>query len=233
MWRSVALLVMAGMLAGCGVASSSSAAPTVPVAAARKLSGINHVTFLTADLDRLAAFYEEVFGARKLVELPLPEPDGPGRHALIGVGAGAALHPFELSRVELPPARRMFERGRVDHFALDVPDAETFERARADLVARGASDGRVTDFGVVRVLSFSDPLQWRTRLDRPVLIGEWDGLSDDPNITALQSQLLTALARRGLSWARWQGGDQSLSGTLPDGLNPAGEQLKQILGESG
>lgn len=121
------------------------------------LSGINHVTFLTADLDRLAAFYEDVFGARKLVELPLPEPEGPGRHALIGIGANATLHPFELTQVEIPPARRMFDRGRIDHFALDVPDAETFDRVREDLVARGASDGRVTDFGVVRVLSFSDP----------------------------------------------------------------------------
>jgi catechol 2,3-dioxygenase-like lactoylglutathione lyase family enzyme len=35
------------------------------------LDGVNHITFLTHDLDRLAAFYEEAFGARKLVELPV------------------------------------------------------------------------------------------------------------------------------------------------------------------
>jgi catechol 2,3-dioxygenase-like lactoylglutathione lyase family enzyme len=58
------------------------------------LSGINHVTFLTADLDRLAAFYADVFGARKIVELPVPEHDG--RHALIEVGAGATLHPYRV-----------------------------------------------------------------------------------------------------------------------------------------
>lgn len=62
------------------------------------LSGVNHITLLTRDLDRLAAFYEEVIRARRLVELPVPEPDGPGRHALIGIGGGTALHAFELAR---------------------------------------------------------------------------------------------------------------------------------------
>lgn len=51
----------------------------------------------------------------------------------------------------------MFQRGRIDHFALNVADAETFERLRSDLIQRGASDGTVTDFGVIRVLSFTDP----------------------------------------------------------------------------
>jgi catechol 2,3-dioxygenase-like lactoylglutathione lyase family enzyme len=65
------------------------------------LAGVNHITFLTSDLDRLVGFYQEVFGARKLMELPVPEPEGPGRHALITLGAGATLHPFELSRTQL------------------------------------------------------------------------------------------------------------------------------------
>jgi catechol 2,3-dioxygenase-like lactoylglutathione lyase family enzyme len=36
------------------------------------LAGVNHITFLTSDLDRLVGFYQEVFGARKLMELPVP-----------------------------------------------------------------------------------------------------------------------------------------------------------------
>ena len=91
------------------------------------LAGVNHITFLTSDLDRLVGFYDEVFGARKLVELPVPEPEGPGRHALITVGGGATLHAFELSRTQPPPARPMFHRGRIDHFALNVGNADTFE----------------------------------------------------------------------------------------------------------
>ena len=121
------------------------------------LAGINHVTLLTSDLDRLVCFYGEVFGARKLVELPVPEPDGPGRHALIAIGAGAALHAFELSRTQPPRAQPMFGRGRIDHFALQAADPEMFERLRAVLIARSVTDGSVTDFGVVRVLTFTDP----------------------------------------------------------------------------
>jgi catechol 2,3-dioxygenase-like lactoylglutathione lyase family enzyme len=50
------------------------------------LAGVNHITFLTSDLDRLVGFYREVLGARKLMELSVPEPEGPGRHALITLG---------------------------------------------------------------------------------------------------------------------------------------------------
>jgi catechol 2,3-dioxygenase-like lactoylglutathione lyase family enzyme len=121
------------------------------------ISGINHIAFLTGDLDRLTRFYEELFGAQKVVELPIPEPEGPGRHALIAVGAGATLHVFEFAKIPPPAERPMFQRGRIDHFALNVADAETFDRLRAALVACGSSDGIVTDFGVMRVVSFSDP----------------------------------------------------------------------------
>ena len=121
------------------------------------LSGVNHITVLTSDLDRFALFYEEVFGAKRVMELSIPEPDGPGRHALIAIGAGASLHAFEFARIPPPPAQPMFARGRIDHFALSAADAETFERLRTDLIARGRTDGTVTDFGVMRVLTFTDP----------------------------------------------------------------------------
>lgn len=119
------------------------------------LSGINHVTFLTADMDRLAAFYEDVFGARRIMELPVPKHNG--RHALIEIGRGATLHPFELPRIEPPQPQPMFARGRTDHFALNAPDAETFESLRSRLLERGVTDGEMTDFGVLRVLTFTDP----------------------------------------------------------------------------
>lgn len=68
------------------------------------LSGVNHIAFLTSDLDRLVAFYPEVFGAEKVIELPIPEPEGPGRHALIAIGAGASLHGFDFARIPPPSA---------------------------------------------------------------------------------------------------------------------------------
>ena len=122
-----------------------------------QLSGVNHIAFLTSDIDRLATFYEQVFGATKVVDLPIPEPEGPGRHALISIGAGASLHAFEFSQIAPPAVAPMFQRGRIDHFALNIPDAESFERLRTKLIARGSTDGAVTDFGVMRVLTFTDP----------------------------------------------------------------------------
>jgi catechol 2,3-dioxygenase-like lactoylglutathione lyase family enzyme len=151
---------------------------------------MNHVTFLTGDIDRLAAFYEEVFGARKVVDLPVPEPEGPGRHALIAVGSGACLHAFELFRVEPPPARPMFQRGRVDHFALNAPDADTFERLREKLVARGATDGGVTDFGVMRVLTFTDPD------GHSVELAHWVGGADPAQIDMSKATDDELVARR-------------------------------------
>jgi catechol 2,3-dioxygenase-like lactoylglutathione lyase family enzyme len=38
--------------------------------------GINHVTSCTADLDRLVAFYSQMFGARKVFEGAALTPDG-------------------------------------------------------------------------------------------------------------------------------------------------------------
>lgn len=128
------------------------------------LSGVNHITILTDDLDRLALFYEDVFGARKVMELPIPALEGPGRHALIAIGSGACLHVFEFAQVPTPAAAPMFARGRIDHVALGAPDAEEFERLRTDLLARGRTDGTVTDFGVMRVLTFLDPDEHPTEL---------------------------------------------------------------------
>ncbi len=51
----------------------------------------------------------------------------------------------------------MFQRGRIDHFALNVADADTFAQLRDELLARGLTDRDVTDYGVLRVLTFTDP----------------------------------------------------------------------------
>lgn len=121
------------------------------------LSGVNHVAFLTSDIDEIVSFYEEVFDAGKVVDLAIPDPANPGRHVLIDIGGGAALHAFQFADSPPGPLQPMFQRGRIDHVALNVADEETFERLRAVLVARGVSDGTVTDFGVMQVLSFTDP----------------------------------------------------------------------------
>ena len=154
------------------------------------LAGVNHITFLTSDLDQLVGFYQEVFGARKLMELPVPEPEGPGRHALITLGAGATLHPFELSRTQPPPASPMFQRGRIDHFALNVANANTFAELRDELLARDLTDGDVTDFGVLRVLTFTDPD------GHSVELAHWVGATDPEELNMARATDEEIIARR-------------------------------------
>lgn len=98
-----------------------------------------------------------VFGASVFAELT----EGPVRHALIDLGGGMALHPFEFTgRPTDAPYGEMFQRGHLDHVSLNVPDEETFDVLRRRLVERGASDGDSRDFGAVRTVAFPDPDGW-------------------------------------------------------------------------
>ena len=117
------------------------------------LNDIHHLTFITADMGRLIAFYERIFGARVLFDL---EEDGL-RHAGIAVGPHTMLHPFQIPGVEPPGPQPMFQRGRLDHFALAAASAEAFRELRRRVVAEDASDGVVTDMGSLLLFTFADP----------------------------------------------------------------------------
>lgn len=54
-------------------------------------------------------------------------------------------------------SRASFDRGHLDHLAIDVGDTETFQLLRSRLVEEGATDGTLTDFGTVRSVWFEDP----------------------------------------------------------------------------
>jgi len=73
------------------------------------VEGVHHVTFLTEDIDRLAAFYERVFHAPKRLDMT----EEGVRHVFLEVGPTTVLHPFQiLEGPALPPAPgTMFERG--------------------------------------------------------------------------------------------------------------------------
>lgn len=122
------------------------------------VEGFQHVATLTNDLDRLVAFYVEVFGARQAVTLE-GGPDAPfTRHALVEIADGVVLHPFERPEADLDRwGSEIFERGRTDHYAIRARDRAAFEELRRRLVARGASDGEVTDFGALLSVGFVDP----------------------------------------------------------------------------
>jgi catechol 2,3-dioxygenase-like lactoylglutathione lyase family enzyme len=73
------------------------------------LNDIHHLTFITADLDRLIAFYERVFGAQVTVDL---EEEGL-RHAFIEVGPRTVLHPFQVPDATPPGPQPMFQSAAV------------------------------------------------------------------------------------------------------------------------
>jgi catechol 2,3-dioxygenase-like lactoylglutathione lyase family enzyme len=119
------------------------------------LDGMNHVAILTNDTDRLHAFYREVFGAT--VSQDMTEPDGV-RLSFIDVGPHTELNVFEIDgNAEATRQTPMFGRGRIDHLALQAASKEAFDVVRDRLIARGATDGFVTDFGPILSLFFRDP----------------------------------------------------------------------------
>ena len=118
------------------------------------LSGINHVAVLTGDLDRFTDFYRDVFDATHDV---VEEQEGL-RMSIVYVGEASELNVFQMAgNDEHERQVPMFGRGRLDHLALHAASLETFDQIRERLIARGASDGFVTDFGHVLSLFFRDP----------------------------------------------------------------------------
>ena len=119
------------------------------------LDGVNHVAILTADTERLHAFYGEVFDATVSHDSEVGEGM---RLSFVDVGPRTELNVFEITgNGEATRETPMFGRGRIDHLGLQAASLEAFEVIRDRLVARGASDGFVTDFGPVLSVFFRDP----------------------------------------------------------------------------
>jgi len=119
------------------------------------LDGMNHVAVLTNDTDRFHAFYREVFDAT----VSHDEAPSPGmRLSLVDIGPHTEINLFELEANSEPDRQTpMFGRGRLDHVGLQAATLEAFDLIRDRLLAKGATDGFVTDFGPILSLFFTDP----------------------------------------------------------------------------
>ena len=119
------------------------------------VEGIQHLAFLSDDLDRLAGFYERVFEAKKTLDLT----EEGFRHIFLEVGSTTVLHPFQILDGPAPPAApgTMFERGRLDHFALLAPSEEAFREIRRRLESEGATARPARDTGTAWIMDFHDP----------------------------------------------------------------------------
>ncbi len=121
--------------------------------------GLNHVATITKDPTRLHAFYEEVFDA-EVVRSDSPEVEGNDavRLSIIKIGPWSELNVFHIDgNSEADRQTPMFGRGRLDHFALQAASIDAFDTIRERLIARGAADSFVTDFGHVLSIFFRDP----------------------------------------------------------------------------
>jgi catechol 2,3-dioxygenase-like lactoylglutathione lyase family enzyme len=119
------------------------------------VDGFNHVAVLTADTDRLVEFYTSNFEAYVLGQQQTPEG---WTLTLVRLGEWAELNVFEIpGNQESERQTPMFGRGRLDHLALQASSMEDFTTIRDRLMACGAADGFVTDFGPILSLFFTDP----------------------------------------------------------------------------
>lgn len=118
------------------------------------LAGFDHVAVLTADLDRFVAFYRDVFDAEEEGRL---REDGL-EMAVVRIGPSSEINVFQIDgNDEAARQTPIFGRGRLDHFAFRATSIEQFDELRAELMARGCTDGFVTDFGQVLSVFFRDP----------------------------------------------------------------------------
>lgn len=122
------------------------------------LKGLNHVAVITHDAARLNAFYQEIFDAEILRDgSEFPDGTGP-RLSIIKIGDWSELNVFQIEgNTEADRQTPMFGRGRIDHLAVQAASIEAFEAIRDRLMARGAADDFVTDFGSMLSVFFRDP----------------------------------------------------------------------------
>lgn len=119
------------------------------------LDGINHVAILTSDTARFVEFYREVFGAEVSGEMRMGDT---GVLTFVDIGDQREINLFEVhGNSEAQRQTPMFGRGRLDHLGLQAASLEAFEEIRRRLIARGAADEFVTDFGPVLSVFFRDP----------------------------------------------------------------------------
>lgn len=111
--------------------------------------GINHVATFTADLDRLARFYLETFGAEKRFEVAAT--GNQPRMAIIDLGGSGHLKVYESAAVVA------VRHAPIDHFGLAVDSLATLRGLRERMVASGTVVGDIERLPTQWLLSVRNP----------------------------------------------------------------------------
>jgi catechol 2,3-dioxygenase-like lactoylglutathione lyase family enzyme len=121
------------------------------------LDGVNHIALISNDVERLGQFYAEVFDA-EVGDTHSHGQDGHETMTVIRIGPHTELNVFVIDgNTEADRQRPMWGRGRIDHLGLQAASVEAFDTIRQRLIAAGAGDGAVNDFGPVQSTFFRDP----------------------------------------------------------------------------
>lgn len=125
------------------------------------VSGFDHVSTSSRDVDRLTEFYRSIFGIEPLTGFPRVGGDG-RKIVLIPLSSGTTLQATEVAlgdapELLTPPAAVFYGTARFDHASFRATDMEAFDELLARLVAAGASTGDVREFGTQRFFAFRDP----------------------------------------------------------------------------
>jgi catechol 2,3-dioxygenase-like lactoylglutathione lyase family enzyme len=125
-----------------------------PVRTGALVSGLNHAAIVTTDLERLVAFYVDVFDL-DTVEVPAP----PGtRSTIVRLTETTGLAIMEMTgNPHGSGSVEMLRRGHLDHIAIEASSPAALAVLRDRLVARGASDGTINDYGALLSVYFVDP----------------------------------------------------------------------------
>ncbi len=120
-----------------------------------RIAGIHHITLISSDLERSAAFYRDLLGLR-LVEAGVNQDDPGARHFYFGDAHGAPgtlVSLFEYPQME--PGE--VGVGSTHHFALCVESPEELEGWRGWLESRGVPCTEVLDRVHFKSIYLRDP----------------------------------------------------------------------------
>jgi catechol 2,3-dioxygenase-like lactoylglutathione lyase family enzyme len=119
-------------------------------------TGLNHVAFLTTDMDRTVRFYEQAFEAKVVHEVPRSE--GHPWMKILDIGGGSMINVFQAEEGDVLGERRSpGKRGGVDHFGFQTDSKDTLEALQHRLRDAGAQEvGEIQQLGWEWSLFFRD-----------------------------------------------------------------------------
>lgn len=120
-----------------------------------KTTGLDHVATVTADLDRVVAFYQDVFEARVTFEMAATESHP--RMVILDLGASALNITEQPAGTIVGDRTKPGGRGPIDHYGIRVATRADLDFMRRRLLQRGVDVGDVHSLGDTWSLFFRDP----------------------------------------------------------------------------